>query len=903
MAEAKGDSGAGSEVGKIGLGIELVGDLGKQIAEFAQEFGQRLAKSFGATLKGMDFSDALKEAIKGAADIDRAMKNTTESIKEAEKSIDSMKAKLKDVVIPQVPASSIAPPSVPATSVAPPKSAPRAAPTIDAEATKAEIERLTAVLDNVNAKIEIQKQKLAELKQSYENTFNDAKKAKLQERILNTEAAILRLTNTSDQTAAKIWRLEESLESAGQAAQKIEPPVTQVEKALTKTNQTFGVSGKQFKAAAKGASQTGAAFAAAAKGAGKMGNQFTQAFRRIAKQVLIFSVLYRAVRGLQSYVGSSLRTNQEYAKSLTQIQMNLKAAFAPIFQAALPAINALIKALVTVTTYIAAFSSALFGKTYKQSLQAAVGLDKARKAMDGYGKSAKKAASSLASFDELNILDTKEDDGGFAADLQAFEMPELDIDTIQGQMDALALGIRTTFDQTFSALQTGWQWTVGTFGPSFQEARALIEPELSAWKEQFSIMFSDIVSLGEPLKNWWTEYLVPAWETAIVTASGIVAGLSETVRTVFSDIWDAAFPIIDKFVTEGLPRITEFVTGAQEILGVLFDTVKQIFDDIWADAVNPTMQLISQVTKETLDIIFGWWDEWGTNILASIKDALDGIRGLWENLWDNALKPMAQSALDFLANIWNEHLRDLVEEVGNFVGKLIKAALDIFNEFILPIVNWLVQKLGPVFADVFDGVLRVIGAALGGIIDAATGIIKALGGIVEFIAGVFTGDWERAWNGLVTFMQGIGDAITSLFKGAINAVIEALNHFIRDLNKIKFDFPDWVPGLGGKSFGINIPQIPKLAEGGLVTGPTLAWVGDNRNAAVDPEVVAPLSKLQEMLGGSNQEVVEALYMIIQLLQDYVRRPVVLEAEGTQLARVVDRGRNELNWRAGGMLPR
>src|SRR5690606_235045 len=68
---------AGSEVGKVGLGIEFVRDMSKQITSMANGMGQRLAKAFGATLKGMDFSDALKGALKGASDIDKAMKSTT----------------------------------------------------------------------------------------------------------------------------------------------------------------------------------------------------------------------------------------------------------------------------------------------------------------------------------------------------------------------------------------------------------------------------------------------------------------------------------------------------------------------------------------------------------------------------------------------------------------------------------------------------------------------------------------------------------------------------------------------------------------------------------------------------------------------------------------------------------
>jgi hypothetical protein len=82
-------------------------------------------------------------------------------------------------------------------------------------------------------------------------------------------------------------------------------------------------------------------------------------------------------------------------------------------------------------------------------------------------------------------------------------------------------------------------------------------------------------------------------------------------------------------------------------------------------------------------------------------------------------------------------------------------------------------------------------------------------------------------------------------KVPLNTAISGINKFLGGINKIKI--PDWVPGVGGKS--IEIPMIPKLARGGLAFGPTAAMVGDNPNAGVDPEVIAPLSKLKSMLGG------------------------------------------------------
>lgn len=812
-----------SEVGKVSLGIELGGNVERQIEGAAANLGK-------------SFSAALKSSFQGVMKGFQAASKTT----------------------------------------------PAPAPKIDVAKAQAEIEQLTAFLDNVNARLDFQRRKLTELKERYDNTFNEARKSRIQAQILNTEAAVLRLEKQSDATAAKIWRLEDSIAQAGQATKQMKPPLVDMD--------------KKMKAVAKSSTNLGRALKATGKSANSMGNQFTAAFKRIAKQVLIFSVIYRAIRGLQSYISSSLRTNQEYAKSFAQLQMNMKAAFNPIFQAALPAINALIKAMVTATTYVAAFTSALFGKTYKQSLQAAIGLDKTRAAMDKTAKSANK----LAGFDELNLLDTSEggDDGGFMADLQAFEMPELDVDRIQTEMDALALSIRTAFERTFRAIQTGWDWTVSTFGPGIQKAWGIIQPELARWKEFFGVAFQDILSLGEPLKNWWAFSVLPLWNQSVSGVATIFAGLSESVRNVFTSIWDAAFPIIEKFVSDGLPRITEFVSSVQSIFLDMFDIVKQIFDDIWQDAVDPVLQLISQIIRDTLDIIFEWWDTWGKEIIDNIRESLSRIKELWDNLWEKMLKPIVTRMLEMLTELWNNHLKDLIKEIGNFVGKLVTAAQDIFNKFIMPIVKWLVDKLGPVVAEVFNGVITVVGTALGAIVDVAKGIIKALGGIIDFIAGVFTGDWKRAWEGIKTFFGGIWDAIVSLLKGAINIIIDAVNWLIRQLNKIKIDIPDWVPMVGGKSFGINIPEIPRLADGGLVSGPTLAWVGDNRNAAVDPEVVSPLSKLQEIIGGANQETVEVLHMILAALQDVARRPVILEMNGTQLARAVDAARDDRMRRAG-----
>ncbi|MFD3272681.1 hypothetical protein ACE3MS_21530 [Paenibacillus dendritiformis] len=779
-----------------------------------------------------------------------------------------------------------------------------AAPEVDTGAIKAKIGDLSAVLDNVNAKIDVQQRKLAELNEAYENAFSDKRKSKLQEKIINTEGTLLRLTQTSDKTAQKIWELEDRLKGAGGAAAQAEKPVEKLGSKLIQANKPLKPMRSNLDKAAKAAAGAGTSFNTASRNAGKMGNQFTAAFSRILKQVFVFAVLYKAVRDFNTYLGSSLKTNAQYVASLNAIKTNLRVAFQPIYDAILPAINALMAWLAKATAYIAAFISALFGKTYKQSYDAAKGIETAKKSLAGYGKAAKKAGKeakgALASFDDLNTLDTSK--GGDDSDAGSggagdFEMavPDMDITGIQTQMDALVATIKSSFGGAWDYIKSGWMTLVETFGPSFSAAWAQIAPVLEQWKVAFGQWYNDLIRLGEPLKNWIITGVVPLWQKGIVMMGGVLAGLLDSALKLFNSLREAVYPIIEWFVTNGLPILTEFLSGALDIFWSLFSGVKQIFDDLWSGVVDPIMKLISKIILDTLNIIKGFWDDWGKQILAGVKQALDGIKNLWNNLWNSFLKPFVTNMLTMLTQLWDKHLKGLIKEIGNFVGKLATAATDIFNKFIMPIINWLVQKLGPTFSNIFSLIGDVIGTALGVISDVAKGIIKALGGIVDFIAGVLILDWERTWNGMKDIFSGITDAIVGIFRGAVNLLIDAINFFVRQANKLSFDVPEF---LGGGTFGVSIPEIPKLAKGGLAYGPTLAMVGDNRGAAVDPEVVSPLSKLQEMIGANNQPVVEALMMMADILRRIEQKESGITIGETEFGRLAARAIGSAERQAG-----
>lgn len=111
-----------------------------------------------------------------------------------------------------------------------------------------------------------------------------------------------------------------------------------------------------------------------------------------------------------------------------------------------------------------------------------------------------------------------------------------------------------------------------------------------------------------------------------------------------------------------------------------------------------------------------------------------------------------------------------------------------------------------------------------------------LGGLIDFIMGVFTQDWDRAWEGVKKIFKGVWNGIVIILESACNLIIDGVNWLIKQLNKIHFEVPEWVPGIGGLSWGINIPAIehvgiPRLAQGAVIppNREFLAVLGDQKS--------------------------------------------------------------------------
>lgn len=230
--------------------------------------------------------------------------------------------------------------------------------------------------------------------------------------------------------------------------------------------------------------------------------------------------------------------------------------------------------------------------------------------------------------------------------------------------------------------------------------------------------------------------------------------------------------------------------------------------------------------------------------------------------------PMVGNALSFLA------ANPIVLIIGAIVA--VVAAIAMFGDEIQEVLGNVDDFMQNIFSKDFSEQFGFLGTILNGFLDVVKTIwdtiVGIFNGVIDFIRGVFTGDWKRAWNGVKNIFGSIFGGLADLCKkpfnfiiGMLNKVVDGLNWLIGGLNKISFDVPDWIPFIGGKTWGINIPDIPSipyLAKGGVLKSGS-AVVGEagaeiltvqNGTATVQPlsGSGASTSGLTDILSALNQ---------------------------------------------------
>ena len=453
--------------------------------------------------------------------------------------------------------------------------------------------------------------------------------------------------------------------------------------------------------------------------------------------------------------------------------------------------------------------------------------DSAKKA----GKEAKKASNNLASFDNLNVLpkDTDSSSGSGSGSSGG--------GASAGLTDSLDVTSTIKEDTSmFDSLIDRVKELAGIFKKGF---------EVSFGDTNFDGIKQHLGSIKDTLIEIWTDPKVlnsaSNWVKTVCYSLGQAVG---AVARIGTNIVEGLVGSIDKYLSQNKERIKTHISNMFDISSKDFaltgnlwqalgeisdvfksDTAKQIGTNIIAIFANPFMSIQELCGKFVLDlkaILFQPIIDNAYKIKTTIENTMKPIESFtstlanamtyvgdkWNEVYDQHIHPLMEALktgisdtfgkfldayntyvapmLERLATkfneLWNTHLKPFVDNVAGLIGSIADAVTALWNNILKPVIDWIIQNILPVLVPIFESLWNTICNVFGAITDTIGGIIQTFKGLIDFIVGIFTGDWNKAWEGIKTFFTGIWNAI----KGVVSTVWNAIKGIIETvINTIK----------------------------------------------------------------------------------------------------------------------
>ena len=387
--------------------------------------------------------------------------------------------------------------------------------------------------------------------------------------------------------------------------------------------------------------------------------------------------------------------------------------------------------------------------------------------------------------------------------------------------------------------------------------------------------------------------------------------IQEMLGNVFSAIGEAVtavLPILMDMIQNALPPMIDlFSEIATNILPILIE----LFGSIIADVLPVFISLFTDIIKEIAPVFIQLLE-------VIVKDVLPPLLDLFSILIGDILPPL----IEFFGEIISTLLPPLIELFSQIIDAIMPVLIELFNTFVevvLPplmelideIVAVILPPLLALFNELAEIVLPLVMTVFEALLPVIEPIMNAIADVIRIVLALIKGDWEEVWNGIESFftniwdtickaaegfgkifgeifegikkvITGIWDGIVDGIKEAINFIIKGINTFIRGLNKIKI--PDWVPGVGGK--GLNIKEIPLLAEGGEITQKGHAIVGE-----AGPELLElPQGAKVRPLDNNNKEVATEVNNNFNIANLVVREEADVKRIARELKKLQDKKR-------------
>ncbi len=697
---------------------------------------------------------------------------------------------------------------------------------VDADAKKAqkELDTLSAKIDKMEAKLNEDTGTQNGLKKELDAALQSAKQTEDALKSLRSEADRLKgITsgNTSAnpaeyidaysrqaEVAAQIKEQEQLLVQQNKTAEKLGSQYAKItDKVITQTDALDAAKTKAGELVQQitNASGASAKMAEVSASVEKSMNKFGRRLSGVLRSALIFTVLSRGLSQLRSWLGETIMQNEAARASIARLKAALLTLAQPILEVVIPVFVKLVNILAQVVTAIAKFFGMLSGKSWSAQVSAAKGLNAEKEALEGVGSAAEDASKSMASFDEINQITSNQASGGGGAsgagassgitpDFSNLDLAEDKLNDILGIVGAIAAGLLAW---KIASMFTDDLGKIGGIALAAAGAFALVYFWLDAWNNGIDM----------------TNFL------------GMLGGLAALAGGLALAFGPTAAAIA--LVVGGLAML---VVGIKDVIenGFTLENTLTIIAGLLAAGIG-------------ISILTGSWIPLLIAAIASILVALVSFTGHGEELI-NGLKDVVSGFGKFFKGIFTGDMNLALEgakQIWSGLKQTWNAVVNSIRDAWSAFVDWLKQK-NPALAAIFETIGKLFS-------DQYNAWKKILSGLITFLTGVFTGDWKKAWNGVLDILKGVWNLIVGTIEGAINFVIDGINFLISKLNTIQINVPDWVPKIGGMTYGINIPPVtrvslPRLASGAVIppNREFMAVLGDQKSGT---NIETPLSTM------------------------------------------------------------
>jgi len=552
-----------------------------------------------------------------------------------------------------------------------------------------------------------------------------------------------------------------------------------------------------------------------------------------------------------------------------ELKATLGQAFINVLNPVVKGINYLISKLQVLANAFKSFTEFITGK--KSDTSGGLGqtasdiasltdsANNAEDAVSGIGSSAKKAKKQLQGLrgiDEINNLttsnDSNSDSGSAGGSAGSFDFGGSLAETtseannefgkLNGYVQELFKSFKKGFKDAFGSFDfNGFKGQIDSIGNSLKEIFSSPEVQGAAKKWANSLMFDLGAAAGligsvgvtiadnlvggislflEQNKKNIQDHIVRMFD--ISARSHELSGkFSITVADIFSvfrgkEAKQVTANIIGIF-TEGYLGVVEVTsTFANDVFYMItepFNRNKNLIKKTLTDMFSPLSKVLGTIKKGIEDTFSKFWEVYDQYIRPAVENITNGFTSILEtvlNTWNNNIKPILDEWAVKFDELWVQHIQPMIDSFLEYMGKLINGLSELWNTWLVPLINWIIENVVPAVAPVIKEIGNTVMTVFGKIGDILKGFWDALSGIIDFIVGIFTGDWEKAWNGVKEIFSGIWQMIKGIFsgiweaiKGIVKTAIEAVKGVIQTaLNAIKSVWEKVWNGI--KSFGANI---------------------------------------------------------------------------------------------------